>query len=80
MVAGIDSRGPSLFHVNSTGQRIEQRSICSVGSGSLAAYGYLDTHYNRKMTDNEAVNLGRQAIMHATYRDSGSGGYCNGKF
>lgn len=77
MIAGIDNRGSSLFHVNSTGQRIEQRTICSVGSGSLAAYGFLDTYYNRKMTDEEAVNLGRQAIMHATFRDGGSGGSCN---
>jgi len=29
------------------------------------------------MTDEEAVDLGRRAIMHATYRDAGSGGICN---
>lgn len=29
------------------------------------------------MTDEEAVKLGREAIVHATYRDIGSGGRCN---
>lgn len=77
MIAGIDNRGPSIFHVNSTGENIKQTKICSLGSGSLYAYGFLDTYYQSKMTDEEAINLGRQAIMHATYRDIGSGGVCN---
>uniref|UniRef100_A0A915EAN7 proteasome endopeptidase complex n=1 Tax=Ditylenchus dipsaci TaxID=166011 RepID=A0A915EAN7_9BILA len=76
MVAGVDKRGPALFQVDSEGTRLPLR-ICSVGSGSLNAYGILDTYYSPKMTDEEAVNLGRRAIMHATYRDAGSGGYCN---
>ncbi|KAK5980403.1 hypothetical protein GCK32_012459 [Trichostrongylus colubriformis] len=64
------------FKVDSDGDRC-QLNMCSVGSGSLNAYGILDTHYKRKMTDEEALKLGRRAIMHATYRDSGSGGVCN---
>eukprot|EP00080_Pristionchus_pacificus_P006594 PDM66614.1 pbs-5 [Pristionchus pacificus] len=51
--------------------------VCSVGSGSLNAYGILDTYYKPKMSDEEAMSLGRRAIMHATYRDAGSGGVCN---
>ncbi|KHJ77454.1 hypothetical protein OESDEN_22927, partial [Oesophagostomum dentatum] len=62
--------------VDSDGDRC-QLQVCSIGSGSLNAYGILDTHYKRKMTDEEALKLGRRAIMHATYRDSGSGGVCN---
>ena len=30
-----------------------------------------------QMTDEEALKLGREAIVHATYRDAGSGGRCN---
>lgn len=30
------------------------------------------------MTDAEAIELGKRAIMHATFRDIGSGGSCNG--
>uniref|UniRef100_A0A914CJW8 proteasome endopeptidase complex n=1 Tax=Acrobeloides nanus TaxID=290746 RepID=A0A914CJW8_9BILA len=76
MVAGYDKRGYSIFSVNSEGER-QQQKICSVGSGSLAAYGILDTFYQPKMTDEEAFKLGQRAIMHATFRDSGSGGVCN---
>lgn len=79
MVAGYDTRGPQLFKVDSDGDRCQLR-ICSVGSGMLNAYGILDTHYKPKMTDEEARALGRRAIMHATYRDAGSGGVCNSKF
>ncbi|VDL72141.1 unnamed protein product [Nippostrongylus brasiliensis] len=78
MIAGYDKRGPQIFKVDSDGDR-SQMKICSVGSGSLNAYGILDTHYKPKMTDEEAMKLGRRAIMHATYRDSGSGGVCNCK-
>ena len=76
MVAGYDTRGPQLFKVDSDGDRCQLR-ICSVGSGMLNAYGILDTYYKPKMTDEEARALGRRAIMHATYRDAGSGGVCN---
>ena len=77
MVAGFDKRGPSIYYVDNDGSRLEQR-VCSVGSGSLNAYGILDTQYKSKMTDEEALALGRRAIMHATYRDAGSGGQCTG--
>ncbi|TKR92941.1 hypothetical protein L596_007491 [Steinernema carpocapsae] len=76
MIAGYDKRGPSIYLVDSEGQRLPLR-VCSVGSGSLNAYGILDTSYKPKMTDEEARMLGRRAIMHATFRDAGSGGYCN---
>lgn len=76
MVAGYDKRGPSIFLVDSEGTRLPLR-VCSVGSGSLNAYGVLDTYYKPKMTDEEALKLGRRAIMLATFRDSGSGGSCN---
>ena len=49
----------------------------SVGSGSLNALSVLDQFRKEEMTDEEALALGRKAIMHATYRDIGSGGHCN---
>lgn len=76
MVAGYDKRGPAIFKVDSEGTRVQLR-LCSVGSGSLSAYGVLDAFYQPVMTDEEARALGRRAIMHATYRDAGSGGVCN---
>uniref|UniRef100_A0AC34QW12 Proteasome endopeptidase complex n=1 Tax=Panagrolaimus sp. JU765 TaxID=591449 RepID=A0AC34QW12_9BILA len=76
MVAGYDKKGPAIFQVDSEGSRLPLR-VCSIGSGSLNAYGVLDTHYKPKMTDEEALKLGRRAIMLATFRDAGSGGFCN---
>lgn len=79
MIAGYDKRGPGLFYIDQDGQRLPM-NVCSIGSGSLNAYGILDTYYKPKMTDEEALKLGRRAIMHATYRDSGSGGHVTGMF
>ena len=46
----------------------------SVGSGSTFAYGVLDQGYKWDMTKEEACELARRAIYHATYRDAASGG------
>lgn len=46
----------------------------SVGSGSLYAYGVLDEGYRYDLSVEEAVELGRRAIYHATFRDAVSGG------
>jgi len=76
MVAGWDKRGPSLYYVDDSGVRVKG-NLFSCGSGSLNAYGILDSFYKEKMSDEEALDLGKRAIMHATYRDIGSGGGCN---
>jgi len=76
MVAGFDKRGPALYYVDNDGVRCKGQ-LYSIGSGSLNAYGILDTFYKPEMTDKEAIDLGRKAIMHATFRDSGSGGNNN---
>jgi len=74
MIAGIDKGGPCIIQVDSNGVRVSLK-YCSIGSGQLNAYGILDTQYREEMTDEEALDLGRRAIMHAIYRDKGSGGF-----
>jgi len=76
MVAGWDKRGPNLYFVDDTGVRVKGH-LFSCGSGSLNAYGILDSFYKESMSDEEAIDLGKRAIMHATYRDIGSGGGVN---
>jgi 20S proteasome subunit beta 5 len=44
MVAGWDHSGPGLYYCDSDGQRTKGQ-IFSVGSGSLYAYGVLDSGY-----------------------------------
>lgn len=78
MFAGYDKRGASLYYIDSEGTRTPGQ-VFSVGSGSLYAYGVLDSGYRWDLTDEEAYDLGRRAIYHATHRDSASGGLVRGK-
>jgi len=73
MVAGWDKKGPSLYMVDDQGDR-HKGNVFSVGSGSTFAYGVLDTGYQYDLTVDEAVELGRRSIYHATHRDGASGG------
>jgi hypothetical protein len=43
-------------------------------SGSLFAYGVLDQGYKWDLSIEDACELGRRAIYHATFRDAYSGG------
>ncbi|KAL3287781.1 hypothetical protein HHI36_002243 [Cryptolaemus montrouzieri] len=73
MLAGWDKRGPQLYYVDSEGTRTPGK-IFSVGSGSIYAFGVLDSGYKWDLSDQEAYDLGRRSIYHATHRDSASGG------
>merc|ERR1711976_832285 len=73
MIAGYDKKGPGLYYVDSDGTRTDGK-VFSVGSGSIYAYGVLDKGYREDLTDEEAYDLGRRAIYHATFRDAASGG------
>ena len=73
MVAGWDIDGPGLYYVDSDAQRTKGK-IFSVGSGSLYAYGVLDEGYRWDLSVEEAIELGRRSIYHATFRDAVSGG------
>ncbi|KAJ9468022.1 Proteasome subunit beta type-5 [Diplonema papillatum] len=76
MLAGWDYAGPSLYMIDDNGTRLKG-DLYSVGSGSIYAYGVLDEGYRHDLTDAEAIELGRSAILAATHRDAGSGGYIN---
>ncbi|CEP01486.1 Proteasome subunit beta [Plasmodiophora brassicae] len=76
MVAGWDQRGPQLYYIDDDGTRLKGQKF-SVGSGSTYAYGVLDTHYKYELSREEAIELGKRAIYHATHRDAYSGGTIN---
>jgi 20S proteasome subunit beta 5 len=80
MITGWDKTGPQLFYVDNDGTRLRAHDTMpyfSVGSGSTYAYGVLDVSYKWDMTDEEAIDLGKRAIYHATHRDAMSGGVNN---
>lgn len=76
MIAGWDNKGSQLYYVDNDGMRLSGNKFC-VGSGSMLAYGVLDTEYNYEMTIEQAINLGKRAIFHAGHRDVYSGGSVN---
>ncbi|WVZ18679.1 hypothetical protein V8G54_006001 [Vigna mungo] len=73
MIAGWDETGPGLYYVDSEGGRLKGTRF-SVGSGSPYAYGVLDSGYRYDLSIEEAAELARRAIYHATFRDGASGG------
>jgi 20S proteasome subunit beta 5 len=77
MLAGWDSTGPNIYYLSNEGTRLKG-NLFSVGSGSTNAYGILDTDYRYSMSKEEAIELGRRSIYHATHRDAYSGGFING--
>eukprot|EP01125_Pyxidicula_operculata_P009711 TRINITY_DN3187_c0_g1_i1.p1 TRINITY_DN3187_c0_g1~~TRINITY_DN3187_c0_g1_i1.p1 ORF type:complete len:271 (+),score=65.56 TRINITY_DN3187_c0_g1_i1:72-884(+) len=76
MIAGWDKTGPNLYYVDDDGTRLKGQRF-SVGSGSTYAYGVLDSGYRYDLSVEEAIELGRRSIYHATHRDSFSGGNVN---
>ena len=79
MICGWDKKGPGLYYVDSDGTRLTN-NLFSVGSGSTYAYGVLDSSYKWDLKVEEAYDLARKAIYHATYRDSYSGGIVSCKW
>ncbi|GBG24541.1 Proteasome subunit beta type-5 [Hondaea fermentalgiana] len=80
MITGWDKRGPQLFYVDNDGTRLKadgDKPFFCVGSGGTYAYGVLDSSYSFDLSDEEAIELGKRAIYHATYRDAYSGGVNN---
>lgn len=70
-------QGSSLYYIDSEGTRTKGDCF-SVGSGSVHAFGVLDSGYRWDLTNDEAYDLGRRSIYHATYRDIASGGMIRG--
>ena len=75
MICGYDGDKQKIFLVEDNGAKI-LGNLFSVGSGSTHAYSVIDSKYRYDMSEEEAIQLGRIAIHHATHRDCGSGGVC----
>ncbi|KAI5089970.1 proteasome subunit beta type-8, partial [Silurus meridionalis] len=76
MIIGWDKKGPGLYYVDDNGTRLSGQMF-STGCGNSYAYGVIDSGYREDMTVEEACELGRRGIAHATHRDAYSGGVVN---
>lgn len=73
LLAGKDQEGVHLYDLYPDGSVTEIQDFVSSGSGSVFAYGVLETHYKKDMTVSEATSLAVKAVNTALQRDSASG-------
>ncbi len=72
IMGGNDSSGGHVFALDAAGGSIRDEYV-SIGSGSLFAYGVLEDHYKKGMSEDDAVGLAIRALNAAMRRDSASG-------
>jgi 20S proteasome subunit beta 5 len=72
---GMVYAGPNLFYIDNDDGTCLKGNLHSMGSGSTYVYGILDSHYDFDISIQEAIELGRRAIQHATYRDTYNGSH-----
>jgi proteasome beta subunit len=73
LFAGYDKTGTHLYDVFPDGSITEIDTYFSSGSGSVFAYGVLDSKYQKSMNVQEAAEIAKDAIRAAVKRDSASG-------
>ena len=73
LMGGKDKLGTHLYDLFPDGSVTKVRDFISSGSGSVFAYGVLETQWNPEITIEEAIPLVTKAINTAIRRDSCSG-------
>lgn len=76
ILAGIDNNGIHLYSLSPNGY-IKSEIFTTLGSGSLAALGILEANFKKEMEEEEAINLGKEAIKAGIYNDLYSGSNIN---
>ena len=72
ILAGVDRTGGHVFSVDGAGGVIED-DYTSTGSGSITAYGALETLYKPDMTEAEAIDVAISGLNAARRRDNYTG-------
>ena len=73
LLAGKDKSGKYLYDLYPDGSVTKVRDFVSSGSGSVFAYGVLETQHRSDLTTAEGVKLAVKAVDTALQRDSCSG-------
>jgi proteasome beta subunit len=74
IIGGVDETGPRLYTLDPLGSLIAEEHYTATGSGSIVAFGVLESKFKDGMTQEEAVALISSAITAARSRDIASGG------
>ncbi|MBD3313449.1 proteasome subunit beta [Candidatus Woesearchaeota archaeon] len=72
VVGGMDEE-PGLYNIGPDGSVTEEPEFTSDGSGSVFAFGVLETEYKKGMNLEEGQKLAKRALNAALQRDSASG-------
>ena len=73
IIAGKDDYGFHMYDISPDGSIVSIDDFVSSGSGSVMAYGVLETLYKKDMSIDDAVRIGVKAINAAIQRDIASG-------
>lgn len=73
LVGGLDHGGFHLYDLAPDGSIVEVDDFVSSGSGSVMAYGVLETLYKKGISVEEGVKLAVKCVNAALQRDSASG-------
>ena len=73
LLVGKDATGVHLYDLFPDGSVTKISDFISSGSGSVFAYGVLETQYKKDMSTDDAVHLAVKSVNTAIQRDSASG-------
>merc|ERR1711966_305433 len=73
VLGGVDVNGPHIYTVYPHGST-DNLGYATMGSGSLAAMSVFEARYRDDMTEEEAMELVKDAIRAGIFNDLGSGG------
>jgi len=73
LLAGKDNEGLHVYDIFPDGSVTETDDYVSSGSGSVMAYGVLETLYTKNLGVDEAIKLSIKALNAAIQRDTASG-------
>jgi len=73
IVGGFDDDGTHMYDLFPDGSLTEIDEFIASGSGSVMAYGVLETLYKKDISIDEGVSIAKKAIQAALSRDNASG-------
>lgn len=73
LLGGHDDHGNHLYELGVDGSITHVKDFCSTGSGSILAYGVLESSYKKGLSLKEGIDLAIKAISTAISRDMPTG-------